>query len=180
MLSKYLLSTSVNMRVSGCIVSAILCVILPLVLGAPTDESIKQQIATGLLRSDDFPYWSLNQAKLYDAYQRDPARRIWGPQLLFQKRFDSLSGATFGMQKKNFDEIDRNGFGSFVKRNFDEIDRTGLGYAKRNFDEIDRTGLGFHKKRNFDEIDRVGLGFNKRNFDEIDRTGFGSFVKRSV
>ena len=30
---------------------------------------------------------------------------------------------TFGMAKKNFDEIDNAGFGSFVKKNFDEIDR---------------------------------------------------------
>ncbi len=59
------------------------------------------------------------------------------------------SGDAFGFakQKKNFDEIDRNGFGSFVKRNFDEIDRTGLGWNKRNFDEIDRTGLGSFVKR---------------------------------
>jgi len=58
-----------------------------------------------------------------------------------------FSGATFGTQKRNFDEIDRNGFGSFVKRNFDEIDRNGFGFSKRNFDEIDRTGFGSFVKR---------------------------------
>merc|ERR1712168_1128397 len=45
------------------------------------------------------------------------------------KRFDSLGGTGFGAPaKKNFDEIDRSGFGSFwKKRNFDEIDRSGFG-----------------------------------------------------
>ena len=50
------------------------------------------------------------------------------------------------LEKRNFDEIDRAGFGAFVKR-FP---------AKRNFDEIDRAGFGafvkrFPEKRNFDE-----------------------------
>lgn len=36
------------------------------------------------------------------------------------------------MDKKNFDEIDRSGFDSFVKKNFDEIDRGGFdGFVKR-------------------------------------------------
>ncbi len=53
------------------------------------------------------------------------------------------SGMTFGMAKKNFDEIDRSGFGSFVKKNFDEIDRSGFGsFVKKNFDEIDNAGFG--------------------------------------
>jgi len=61
--------------------------------------------------------------------------------------------------KRNFDEIDRAGFGRFVKRNFDEIDRAGFGrFVKRNFDEIDRAGFGRFVKRNFDEIDRAGFG----------------------
>merc|ERR1712080_264998 len=85
---------------------------------------------------------------------------------------DSLSGLTFGKQKRNFDEIDRAGFGAFNKRNFDEIDRSGFGgFVKRRQD-----------KRTFDEIDRMGFeGFVKRpwwqkkNFDEIDRVGFGGF-----
>ena len=54
-----------------------------------------------------------------------------------------FSGMTFGMEKKNFDEIDRAGFGRFVKKNFDEIDRSGFGrFVKKNFDEIDRNGFG--------------------------------------
>merc|ERR1712126_713730 len=90
-----------------------------------------------------------------------------------RKGFDSMSGFTFGKKKRNFDEIDRAGFGAFVKRS-----PTGL--EKRNFDEIDRAGFGafvkrFPAKRNFDEIDRAGFGaFVKRNFDEIDKVGFGS------
>ena len=93
-----------------------------------------------------------------------------------------FSGLTFGKSKKNFDEIDRTGFGRFVKKNFDEIDRTGFGrfVSKKNFDEIDRTGFGRFVKRNFDEIDRTGFGRfvkrpSKKNFDEIDNVGFRSF-----
>lgn len=58
-------------------------------------------------------------------------------------------GITFGNQKRNFDEIDRSGFNSFVKKNFDEIDRSGFdGFVKKNFDEIDRVGFGSFVKRN--------------------------------
>ena len=91
------------------------------------------------------------------------------------------SGLTFGKKKRNFDEIDRHGFGAFAKRNFDEIDRAGFnGFHKRNFDEIDRSGFRGFQKRNFDEIDRSGFnGFMKRNFDEIDRNGFSGFHKRN-
>merc|ERR1712228_501167 len=98
-----------------------------------------------------------------------------------KRGYDAMSGLTFGKKKRNFDEIDRHGFGAFAKRNFDEIDRAGFrGFHKRNFDEIDRSGFnGFHK-RNFDEIDRNGFsGFHKRNFDEIDRSGFSGFAKRA-
>merc|ERR1712228_916080 len=98
-----------------------------------------------------------------------------------KRGYDAMSGLTFGKKKRNFDEIDRYGFGAFAKRNFDEIDRSGFnGFMKRNFDEIDRNGFsGFHK-RNFDEIDRSGFrGFSKRNFDEIDRAGFSGFAKRA-
>merc|ERR1712013_438830 len=76
-----------------------------------------------------------------------------------RKGFDSMSGFTFGKKKRNFDEIDRAGFGAFVKR-FP---------TKRNFDEIDRAGFGAFVKRSP----------TKRNFDEIDRAGFGAFVKRN-
>merc|ERR1712112_764891 len=99
-----------------------------------------------------------------------------------KRGYDAMSGLTFGKKKRNFDEIDRHGFGAFAKRNFDEIDRAGFrGFQKRNFDEIDRSGFrGFHK-RNFDEIDRSGFrGFAKRNFDEIDRAGFRGFAKRAT
>merc|ERR1711892_1490766 len=94
-----------------------------------------------------------------------------------RKGFDSMSGFTFGKKKRNFDEIDRAGFGAFVKR-------SPIGYSKQNFDEIDRAGFGafvkrFPSKRNFDEIDRAGFGaFVKRNFDEIDKVGFGSFNRQ--
>merc|ERR1719153_193830 len=71
-----------------------------------------------------------------------------------RKGFDSMSGFTFGKKKRNFDEIDRAGFGAFVKR-FP---------AKRNFDEIDRAGFGAFVKRNFDEIDKVGFGSFNRQF----------------
>nr|CAD7265167.1 unnamed protein product [Timema shepardi] len=60
----------------------------------------------------------------------------------------SVSGKGFGTQKRNFDEIDRSSFDSFIKRNFDEIDRSGFdSFAKRNFDEIDRSGFGNFVKR---------------------------------
>jgi len=119
-----------NVRRAGVLVSTALFVLLPFVIGAPTnDDTMKQQIAQGLLRDD---LWnSLNQGKYYDGYPSRPGRP-WVPHT-YPKRFDSLSGDTFGYQyqkKRNFDEIDRNGFGSFVKRNFDEIDRTGLGFSK--------------------------------------------------
>merc|ERR1711892_1212078 len=100
-----------------------------------------------------------------------------GMQMDKRKGFDSMSGFTFGKKKRNFDEIDRAGFGAFVKR-------SPSGYSKKNFDEIDRAGLGafvkrFPSKRNFDEIDRAGFGaFVKRNFDEIDKVGFGSFNRQ--
>merc|ERR1711892_814431 len=67
-----------------------------------------------------------------------------------RKGFDSMSGFTFGYSKRNFDEIDRAGFGAFVKRI--------PGPSKKNFDEIDRAGFGAFVKRNFDEIDKVGFG----------------------
>ena len=43
----------------------------------------------------------------------------------------------------------QSGFGAFVKKNFDEIDRAGFGrfIAKKNFDEIDRAGFGRFNKR---------------------------------
>ncbi|XP_047112875.1 orcokinin peptides type A-like [Schistocerca piceifrons] len=66
-----------------------------------------------------------------------------------QKRLDSLGGITFGSQKRNFDEIDRSGFNSFIKKNFDEIDRSGFDrFVKKNFDEIDRSGFSGFVKRN--------------------------------
>merc|ERR1712226_1202973 len=99
-----------------------------------------------------------------------------------KRGYDAMSGLTFGKKKRNFDEIDRYGFGAFAKRNFDEIDRAGFrGFHKRNFDEIDRSGFNGFMKRNFDEIDRAGFSdFAKRakkNFDEIDRAGFGGFSR---
>merc|ERR1712228_580441 len=83
-----------------------------------------------------------------------------------KRGYDAMSGLTFGKKKRNFDEIDRYGFGAFAKRNFDEIDRSGFrGFSKRNFDEIDRAGFsGFAKRA-------------KKNFDEIDRAGFGGFSR---
>lgn len=75
------------------------------------------------------------------------------------KRFDSLSGLTFGGDQ-----------GGLQKR----------GYGHGDFDEIDHAGWPGFYKRNFDEIDRSGFdGFYKRNFDEIDRNGFEGFYKRS-
>ncbi|XP_065305207.1 uncharacterized protein [Dermacentor albipictus] len=75
------------------------------------------------------------------------------------KRFDSLSGLTFGG---------------------DQLRLQKRGYGHGEFDEIDHAGWPGFYKRNFDEIDRNGFeGFNKRNFDEIDRTGFEGFYKRS-
>merc|ERR1711892_858166 len=102
-----------------------------------------------------------------------------GMQMDKRKGFDSMSGFTFGYSKRNFDEIDRAGFGAFVKR--------FPGPSKKNFDEIDRAGFGAfvkrspsgYSKRNFDEIDQAGFGaFVKRNFDEIDKVGFGSFNRQ--
>merc|ERR1712112_259554 len=77
-------------------------------------------------------------------------------QVPIKRGFDAMRGLTFGKEKRNFDEIDRAGFGRFVKRSSGE---------KRNFDEIDRAGFGRFVKRNFDEIDRAGFGrFVKKNF----------------
>merc|ERR1711953_677696 len=41
----------------------------------------------------------------------------------YHKRgYDPLRGMIFGVEKKNFDEIDSGRFNNFVKKNFDEID----------------------------------------------------------
>merc|ERR1711993_122856 len=95
----------------------------------------------------------------------------------YEKRgYDPLRGMTFGVQKKNFDEIDRHGFNNFVKKNLDEIDRHGFSnFVKKNFDEIDRHGFNNFVKKNFYEIDRHGFNnFVKKNFYEIDRHGFNN------
>ncbi|XP_059084447.1 orcokinin peptides type B-like [Tigriopus californicus] len=64
-----------------------------------------------------------------------------------KRGFDPMSGMTFGMDKR-FDEMDRHGFGEFVKKNFDEIDSSGFGrFVKKNFDEMDRAGFGSFVKR---------------------------------
>merc|ERR1719510_2530522 len=53
-----------------------------------------------------------------------------------------LHGMTFGVQKKNFDEMDRSGFNNFVEKNFDSMDRVGFNnFVKKNFDEMDRMGF---------------------------------------
>merc|ERR1712018_876739 len=62
---------------------------------------------------------------------------------LHEKRgYDPLRGMTFGVQKKNFDSMDRVGFNNFVKKNFDSMDRVGFNnFVKKNFDEMDRMGF---------------------------------------
>ena len=87
--------------------------------------------------------------------------------------------------KKNFDEIDRNGFPGFYKKNlvnlkrhFDEIDASGFrDFSKRNFDEIDASGFRGFDKKNLHESDWNDFG--KRNFDEIDASGFRGFDKKN-
>ncbi|XP_077507859.1 uncharacterized protein LOC144118974 isoform X2 [Amblyomma americanum] len=63
------------------------------------------------------------------------------------KRFDSLSGLTFGGDQGG---LHKRGYGH---GEFDEIDHAGWpGFYKRNFDEIDRTGFeGFYKRAVRDE-----------------------------
>merc|ERR1719275_267098 len=135
------------------------------------------QVSGSILPSHD-PEQSWNNEG--GAKTANSLEHVLGPE---EKRgYDAMSGLTFGKKKRNFDEIDRHGFGAFAKRNFDEIDRAGFnGFHKRNFDEIDRSGFRGFNKRNFDEIDRSGFrGFSKRakkNFDEIDRAGFGGFSR---
>ncbi|KAF7990442.1 hypothetical protein HCN44_000247 [Aphidius gifuensis] len=75
-----------------------------------------------------------------------------------RRGLDSLSGATFG-QNKRFDSRNSKWLGNV--NHVELLDGT----AKRNMDEIDRSG--------FDN-------YMKRNFDEIDRAGWDSFVKRSM
>merc|ERR1719331_3582599 len=138
---------------------------------------LAQQVSGSILPSHD-PEQSWNNEG--GAKTANSLEHVLGPE---EKRgYDAMSGLTFGKKKRNFDEIDRHGFGAFAKRNFDEIDRNGFsGFHKRNFDEIDRSGFRGFNKRNFDEIDRSGFsGFAKRakkNFDEIDRAGFGGFSR---
>merc|ERR1712037_185595 len=137
---------------------------------------LAQQVSGSILPSHD-PEQSWNNEG--GAKTANSLEHVLGPE---EKRgYDAMSGLTFGKKKRNFDEIDRHGFGAFAKRNFDEIDRAGFnGFHKRNFDEIDRSGFRGFQKRNFDEIDRSGFnGFMKRNFDEIDRNGFSGFHKRN-
>merc|ERR1711971_1445275 len=138
---------------------------------------VAAQVSGSILPSHD-PEQSWNNEGGANAVQS--LEQVLDPE---EKRgYDAMSGLTFGKKKRNFDEIDRHGFGAFAKRNFDEIDRAGFnGFHKRNFDEIDRSGFRGFQKRNFDEIDRSGFsGFAKRakkNFDEIDRAGFGGFSR---
>jgi len=124
--------------------TALFCILVPLpfILGAPVDDVLKQQqqqMSSGAYREE--PYWTYyNQDRgLANKKMDSLAGDVFG----LAKRFDSISGATFGQQKRNFDEIDRNGFGAFLKRNYGN----GSGYYKRNFDEIDRTGFGAFVKR---------------------------------
>jgi len=94
-----------------------------------------------------------------------------------KRGYDPLRGMTFGVQKKNFDEMDRSGFNNFVKKNFDSMDRVGFNnFVKKNFDSMDRVGFNNFVKKNFDSMDRVGFNnFVKKNFDEMDRMGFNDF-----
>merc|ERR1719331_3468871 len=122
---------------------------------------LAQQVSGSILPSHD-PEQSWNNEG--GAKTANSLEHVLGPE---EKRgYDAMSGLTFGKMKRNFDEIDRHGFGAFAKRNFDEIDRSGFrGFSKRNFDEIDRSGFsGFAKRA-------------KKNFDEIDRAGFGGFSR---
>merc|ERR1712111_8075 len=51
----------------------------------------------------------------------------------YHKRgYDPLRGMIFGVEKKNFDEIDSGRFNNFVKKNFDEIDSGRLGFNSFN------------------------------------------------
>ncbi|KAK4026203.1 orcokinin peptides type B [Daphnia magna] len=54
-----------------------------------------------------------------------------------EKRLDSLTGLGFGNQKRNLDEIDRSNFGTFAKRNLDEIDRSDFGRFVKKRETID-------------------------------------------
>ncbi|XP_071445940.1 orcokinin peptides type A-like [Hetaerina americana] len=68
------------------------------------------------------------------------------------KRLDPLTGTSFGGQKRNNGRLS-NAITELLKRNFDEIDRSGFdSFVKRNnFDEIDRYGFdGFVRKRRSD------------------------------
>ncbi|XP_055346374.1 orcokinin peptides type A-like [Paramacrobiotus metropolitanus] len=58
------------------------------------------------------------------------------------------------VSKRGFDPIDSaSGFGGFSKRNFDQLDRPGFGelskrsMGKRNFDTLDRPGFGSFSRR---------------------------------
>ncbi|XP_046391601.1 orcokinin peptides type A-like [Ischnura elegans] len=65
------------------------------------------------------------------------------------KRLDPLTGTAFGGQKRSNGRLS-NAITELLKRNFDEIDRSGFdSFVKRNnFDEIDRYGFdGFVRKR---------------------------------
>ena len=78
--------------------------------------------------------------------------------------FLTFRGMIFGVEKKNFDEIDSGRFNNFVKKNFDEIDSGRFNnFVKKNFDEIDSGRFNNFVKKNFDEIDSGRLGFNSFN-----------------
>merc|ERR1712029_806944 len=64
----------------------------------------------------------------------------------YHKRgYDPLRGMIFGVEKKNFDEIDSGRFNNFFKKNFDEIDSGRFNnFVKKNFDQIDSGRLGFN------------------------------------
>merc|ERR1712018_760965 len=67
----------------------------------------------------------------------------------YEKRgYDPLRGMTFGVQKKNFDTIDRMGFNNFAKKNFDSLDNMGFNnFVKKNFDSIDNMGFNDFNQR---------------------------------
>ncbi|RZF32874.1 hypothetical protein LSTR_LSTR009265 [Laodelphax striatellus] len=84
-----------------------------------------------------------NRASLYARQQRNMHNLdSLSGMVLGQNKRDMLSGAFLGdnrssfIKKKNFDELDRAGFDSFIKRNFDEMDRAGFNsFVKRDLSQ---------------------------------------------
>ncbi|XP_021948391.1 uncharacterized protein LOC110846076 isoform X1 [Folsomia candida] len=166
----------INMRRIGILASATLCILLPLVLGAPaSDDSLKQQIASGLLRGDDF-WSSLNQ----ELYSDDPLQRL-ASQYNVRTRSGGLDSLGRGNILRSLDGMG-NDWGDSRSNNW-RLGYVGGGSPKRG-GGLDSLGRGNILRRVSydDEVANFihALGSAGGKLRSLDSLGKGNILKRSV